>query len=254
MKIHLHYKFILVVLGMFLTQNVSCQGILFWPYRIVKIYDAMHMSDEEMADKVRDLMDYEDSQHVVCDEYNPYTIRLRKITRNMQPDNCIPLNFKVYYDESTVNAFAAPDGSIRVFSALMDMLDDDELYGVISHELGHVVKKHSKDSYIKSVKLSVIDSDPIIRKLIFYRISSSFLEAHYSQEQEMEADDFACKYMMRNGVAPCALVDAFEKMWHYFLENEPDYRDGGILSTHPGFDKRIEVISSTLKHKGVDCY
>jgi len=241
----------MVVLGLLLSQQVCGQGIFFWPYRIMKIYHAMHMSDEEMAEKVRGLMEYEDSQNIVCDEYNPYTIRLRRITKNMQPDNCLPINFKVYYDESTVNAFAAPDGSIRVYSALMDMLDDDELYGVLSHEIGHIVKKHTKNNYIKSVKLSVFDSDPIISKLVFYRISSSFLEAHYSQEQEMEADIFACYYMIKKGVPPCSLIEAFDTMWKFFLENEPSYRDGGILSTHPGFDERIKYLSSSLNNTPV---
>ena len=48
----------------------------------------------------------------------------------------IPLNFKVY-DVIDVNAFACPDGSVRVFSSLMDIMDDDELLGVIGHEIGH---------------------------------------------------------------------------------------------------------------------
>jgi len=38
-----------------------------------------------------------------------------------------------------VNAFACGDGSIRVFSALMDLMDDDELMAISGHEIGHVV-------------------------------------------------------------------------------------------------------------------
>ena len=48
------------------------------------------------------------------------------------------LNYKVY-EVVDINAFACGDGSIRVFSALMDLMDDDELMAVIGHEIGHVV-------------------------------------------------------------------------------------------------------------------
>ena len=55
----------------------------------------------------------------------------------------IPLNFKVYY-VIDVNAFACADGSVRIFSSLMDIMTDDELLGVIGHEVGHVAHKDSK--------------------------------------------------------------------------------------------------------------
>ena len=58
----------------------------------------------------------------------------------------IPLNFKVY-KVIDVNAFACPDGSVRVFSSLMDIMNDDELLGIIGHEIGHVVKRHSKNGF-----------------------------------------------------------------------------------------------------------
>ena len=44
-----------------------------------------------------------------------------------------------------VNAFACPDGSIRVFAGLMDIMDDDELYFIIGHEIGHVAGGDSAD-------------------------------------------------------------------------------------------------------------
>ena len=51
-----------------------------------------------------------------------------------------------------VNAFACGDGSIRVFSSLMDLMDDDQLMAIIGHEIGHVVHadvKHAmKNAYL----------------------------------------------------------------------------------------------------------
>ena len=245
---------IILALGLLLSQSVCSQGIFFMPYIIIKMYGAKNMTDEEMAEKVRVLIEYEDSQHEICDRSSPYTLRLQRLTKNIQPDNCLPLNFKVYYDEETVNAFSAPDGSIRVFSALMDMLNDDELYGVLAHEVGHIAKRHARDNYIKSIKLSALEIDPIISRMFLYRISNSFLEAHYSQEQEKDADIYACKFMISHGVPPCALIEGFDVMWRFFRENEPNYRDGGILSTHPGFEDRIAYLSSMLRQEGFTCY
>ena len=59
----------------------------------------------------------------------------------------MPLNFKVYY-VIDVNAFACADGSVRVFSSLMDIMTDEELLGVIGHEVGHV---HTKTQRTVSV-------------------------------------------------------------------------------------------------------
>ena len=57
------------------------------------------------------------------------------------------LNYAVYDDKNVVNAFASGDGSVRVYSGLMDMMDDDELFAVIGHELGHLVNNDVRDAY-----------------------------------------------------------------------------------------------------------
>jgi len=57
-----------------------------------------------------------------------------------------PLNFKVYQSKE-VNAFAMPDGSIRIYSGLMDKMNDNELAFVIGHEIGHVAEGHSKKRF-----------------------------------------------------------------------------------------------------------
>jgi len=52
-------------------------------------------------------------------------------------------NYKVYMTKD-VNAWAMANGCIRVYSGLMDLMNDDELRGVIGHEIGHVALGHSK--------------------------------------------------------------------------------------------------------------
>ena len=71
-----------------------------------------------------------DTHNQVCADDNEYTIRLKKLTEGLTDVEGIPLNFKVYY-VIDVNAFACADGSVRIFSSLMDIMTDDELLGVI---------------------------------------------------------------------------------------------------------------------------
>ena len=103
---------------------------------VSKGVQAATLTDAQMAAYVKESVDWMDKHNPVLPEDNPYTIRLRKLTEGLKDADGIPLNFKVYH-VIDVNAFACPDGSVRVFSSLMDIMDDDELMGVIGHEIGH---------------------------------------------------------------------------------------------------------------------
>ncbi|MDE6037017.1 MAG: M48 family metalloprotease, partial [Duncaniella sp.] len=102
-----------------------------------KVAKAATLSDAQMAAYVKESVDWMDTHNKVSDADSPYTIRLNKLTEGLKDADGIPLNFKVY-EVIDVNAFACPDGSVRVFSSLMDIMDDDELLGVIGHEIGHI--------------------------------------------------------------------------------------------------------------------
>lgn len=104
---------------------------------------ALTLTDEQMAAYAKESVDWMDTHNKVSDANSKYTKRLNRLTKGLTEADGIPLNFKVY-EVIDVNAFACPDGSVRVFSSLMDIMDDDELLGIIGHEIGHVAKHHSK--------------------------------------------------------------------------------------------------------------
>jgi len=93
---------------------------------VSKSVQAATLTDAQMAAYVKESVDWMDKNNPVLPEDNPYTIRLRKLTDGLKEADGIPLNFKVYH-VIDVNAFACPDGSVRVFSSLMDIMDDNEL-------------------------------------------------------------------------------------------------------------------------------
>lgn len=111
-----------------------------------KAVQAFTLTDQQMAAYVKESVDWMDKHNPVLPDDDPYTQRLNKLVAGITDADGIPLNFKVY-NVIDVNAFACPDGSVRVFAALMDIMDDDELMGIIGHEIGHVVKRHSKNAF-----------------------------------------------------------------------------------------------------------
>ena len=98
---------------------------------------AVTLSDADIAALSREAVEWMDSNNPVSPDTSAYSQRLKRLTENVKVDG-LELNFKVY-EVADVNAFACGDGSVRVFSSLMDLMDDRQLMGVIGHEIGHVV-------------------------------------------------------------------------------------------------------------------
>ena len=96
----------------------------------VDVLKAADLSDDEVQRMAAQYVRYCDAQNRVAPADDPYADRLARLTGRYVAVNGIPLNFKVY-KTSAVNAFATADGSIRVFSGLMDRLGDDELMAII---------------------------------------------------------------------------------------------------------------------------
>lgn len=224
----------------------------------VKAGQALTLSDDELADIVHKSIRTMDRENNVCPESSNYTKRLRRMTQGMTDANGIPLNFEVYRTDQ-LNAFACPDGSVRVFSALMDILSDEELLGVIGHEIGHVALRHSKKAW-KDELLRSAASDAIgafsdtwagLSESVIGSLSSIVISAHFSKEQEREADDYGYEFLKECGKNPWAIALAFKKMKEFSQKEEEKY---DILlqafSTHPDFDERIERIREKAIYDG----
>ncbi len=85
-----------------------------------------------------------DQKSQVAPPANKYAVRLAQAIKSMPATvNGKKASCKVYLTKN-VNAWAMANGCIRVYSGLMDLMNDDELRGVIGHEIGHVALGHSK--------------------------------------------------------------------------------------------------------------
>ena len=226
---------------------------------VSKTVEAVTLTDEQMAAYVKESVDWMDKHNPVLPENDPYTIRLRKLTDGLTDVNGIPLNFKVY-NVIDVNAFACADGSVRVFSSLMDIMSDDELLGVIGHELGHVAKHHSKNAF-KTALLASAAKDGLssvggvtgtLTDSQLGNISESLLNAKFSQKQEKEADDYGYDFLKKNGKNPYSMAMAFTRLQQ--LEKEAgagkQSKVAKMFSSHPDTEARIKKMEERAKKGG----
>ena len=223
-----------------------------------KAAKALTLTDAEMAAYVKESVDWMDEHNPVLPDDNPYTVRLKKLTEGVTDADRIPLNFKVY-DVIDINAFACPDGSVRVFSSLMDIMNDDELMGIIGHEIGHVLKHHSKNAFrtqllTGAAKDAVSAAGGVAAKLSDSQLGSlatSLVDAKYSQKQEKEADNCGYDFLVANGRNPWGMVMAFEKMMK--MEQEAGAQSSYVqkmFSSHPETKSRIEAMTKRCNKDG----
>ena len=107
---------------------------------------ALTISDAQVAQLCSQYMVESDGQNTVLPANNDYTKRLDRIMSKFRNISNLNLNYKVYQSKE-VNAFASGDGSVRVYTGLMDVMSDDELFAVVGHELGHLINKDVRDAY-----------------------------------------------------------------------------------------------------------
>ncbi|MBO4447295.1 MAG: M48 family metalloprotease [Bacteroidales bacterium] len=148
-----------------------------------------------------------------------YIKRLNKIMNGIDSAEGLPLNFKVY-KTSEINAFACGDGSIRVYSGLMDAMTDEEVFAIIGHEIGHVVHKDTKkamqNAYMAAAARSTVSAaGGTVGKLaqsVLGDIAEAFVGAQFSQKQEFNADDYGYSFSVANGRSPYAMYNALNKL------------------------------------------
>ena len=224
-----------------------------------KVLKAATLTDADMAKYVKEYVAWMDEHNHVCDAKSPYTKRLNRLTQGLNEVEGIPLNFKVYY-VTDVNAFACPDGSVRVFSSLMDVMTDEELLGVIGHEIGHVAHKDSKKGFrtallTSALKDGIASTNGAAAALSESQLGSlgeSLLNATYSQKQESKADAYGYEFLKKNGKNPWAIALSFEKLKK--LEEDAGVKKDSkwqrMFSSHPDLDKRIKTMGKRAEKDG----
>ena len=220
---------------------------------------AATFSDEEAAKLASDAVKWMDANNPVASENDPYTKRLNKIFGKHKNENGLQLNYKVYKVKD-VNAFACADGSVRVFSSLMDIMSDEELLGIIGHEIGHVANKDSRDAVRSAYKREALmdaasSQSGVVTALTesqLGKFANALLDSKYNRKQESEADDFSYEFMKKYKYKVTALASAFQK----FADMESAAGDTRtktekMMSSHPESGARAAKILKKAKEDGL---
>ena len=210
-----------------------------------EVASAITLSDEDVAALCRESVKWMDEQNPVSDPGSAYSKRLDSLMKKVGEIEGLKLNYKVY-EVVDINAFACGDGSIRVFSALMDLMDDDELMAIIGHEIGHVVHadtKHAmKNAYLASAARNAAgaaEGSALARlsESQLGKVVAAFTDAQFSQKQEYEADEHGFEFCVKHGFDPYGMANSLNKL----VELSKGAKASTVqkmFSSHPDSEKR----------------
>lgn len=224
---------------------------------IQKGVTGLTFSNEQAAQLSKEAVVKMDAEHIIATATNPYAIRLKKIFGKHANTSGLTLNYKVYVLKE-VNAFATADGSVRVYSGLMDVMDDNELLVVIGHEIGHVVNNDSRDAikaaYRKEALIDAAASQSgkiaAITDSQLGKIGSAMIDSKHSRKQEMEADVFAYDFMKKNGHNVNAVESAFSILAKMSAGTQMDFLTK-MMSSHPDAKGRAENAKARAQKEGL---
>lgn len=161
-----------------------------------------------------------------------------------------PLTVRIVDDEE-VNAFAAPNNQIIIYSGLLEQSHtQEELIGVIAHEIGHVIKRHTINGLVKSLGYSLFLT-LTIGDIQSIHLANNLLQLKYSRDHEREADLIACEILYKVNVDSKGLVSFLEKA---AKEEGSILSKAAFFSTHPAIHERINYLKqgkSTKKPKSI---
>ena len=162
----------------------------------------------------------------------------------------MPYNFNVV-NAAYVNAYAFPGGTIAATRGILVNLDNEaELAALFGHELGHVNARHAAESYTDNVVTSVVlagisayagaqGEEYGMLTQLFGQIAQGALLAHYSRDNEREADALGMEYSVRAGYNPSGMI-GLQKMLLDSHESTPSALEM-MFSTHPMSQERYDT-------------
>ena len=164
------------------------------------------------------------------------------------------LDWRFYIvDSREVNAFAVPGGFIYVNRGLIERTDNmTELAGVLGHEIGHVVRRHTVKQMEKAQGANIgvtlacvltnICNSQVAQAGI--NIAGTAVFAKFSRQDETEADAEAVTNTVRAGISPRGIVTMFEKL----IAERKQGRSAvaGWFATHPGEEDRIVTAQALI--------
>jgi predicted Zn-dependent protease len=157
-------------------------------------------------------------------------------------------DFHLLADPRTINAFALPGGQVFITAALLQKLQTEgQLAGVLGHEVGHVVARHSaqrmaKDQLTQGITGAVLVASGSGNDAQMAQMIGEMVNMKYGRGDELQSDALGVRFMSQAGYDPRAMVGVQELLAAEAQGNAPPE----ILSTHPSAPNRIQTIEAAI--------
>lgn len=161
-------------------------------------------------------------------------------------------DFHVLADDQTVNAFALPGGQIFITAGLLGRLkSEDQLAGVLGHEIGHVIHRHSAQQMAQSdfyqglvgaVATATTDPYSGMGGGQIAQYVAQIQQMKFGRKDELQSDEFGVKYMIQAGYNPEAMIQVMEIL----AEASGGAQRDEFMSSHPSPENRIAKIKEHI--------
>jgi predicted Zn-dependent protease len=166
------------------------------------------------------------------------------INNSIAKDTPYKYDFHLLADPNTINAFALPGGQIFITYALFSKLEnEDQLAGVLGHEIGHVLGKHSNERITDSKfwQTLVMGAGAIDMGAVAQQFGQGELLKN-GRGDELESDELGVLFMLKANYNPEEMIGVMKILKAAAGPNRtPEFQ-----STHPDPENRIEKIKEAI--------
>lgn len=174
--------------------------------------------------------------------------------------NPFPYSFHLV-EGKDVNAFSMPGGYIYFYEGLLDYCEsDDELAGVVAHEIAHAAFRHVATLRKESQKFDLLQVPLLIAAIITGNsdimaasqaagFTAQAYTSAWSVKAETASDYGAIQYMGKSKYNPVGVLTFMERL--AYRDRSGPQIDWGIYKTHPPSKERAEFIQTELREAGI---
>lgn len=184
----------------------------------------------------------------------------RLINNSEASDTDWPFECHLLADDHTINAFALPGGQLFITAALYDQLETEgQLAGVMAHEIGHVIARHSSQQIAKQELTQGLTGAAVIaaydpdnpnsqRTAQVALLVGQLVNMKFGRDDELQSDELGVQFMSEAGYDPRAMVEVMQILAAASQGNRPPE----FFSTHPNPDNRIARIEEAINEQFPD--
>lgn len=237
------HRFSVAVVLAFVLAGCASSGVNKGDFNLISIQDEWALGNQLQADIAKQMRLDNDPNELAYLRAMGQRLVSKTELANM------PWTFDIV-DDPEVNAFSIPGGHVYVNRGLIAAADkEDELAGVLAHEINHVVARHATEQLSKQYGIQVLGSlvlgqNPAVYQQILASVIAGGAMARFSRADEKEADDLAVKTMYDAGYDPNGMVTMFQELLSR-EKSQPGAVDQ-FFASHPLTSERIADVQKQI--------